>query len=174
MFLESYDPSWSLPIPVTTLAAYGVFLHEEGFKPGTVRTHLAGIGWRHKVKGFQDPSKQFLIARLLAGMVKNGPPVKQATPIRLSLLTRFVNILPEVVGHEESGMFQAAFLLAYYASLRASEYVVTGGSAHTWQLANVAFRRSKEDRLSLQLCLPSYKASERAAKLLVPPSDQDN
>ena len=55
-FLNGFDPKWSFPIPVTTLAAYAVKLHEEGTSPGTIRTHLAGIGWRHKLRGFPDPS----------------------------------------------------------------------------------------------------------------------
>ena len=170
-FMDKLDPHWTTPIPVTSLACYGVFLHDQGYKPGTINSHLAGIGWWHKLQGYPDPSKQFLMRRLAVGLTKSGPPVKQAKPIRFPLLMKMVEVLPCVVPTEEVDLYRAAFMLAYFASLRVSEFATTSSSDHTLLLDNTTFQET-QGGWGLVITFPSFKASERPVKLLVPPATQ--
>ena len=164
-----FEPSWSFPASPQLLALYGVWLADhEGLKPSTVGTHLAGIGWWHKIKAYPDPSKHYLVKRLLIGLAKEGPPLRQATPLRLPGVKRVLQQLPEVASGYEVKLYRAAFLLAYYASLRVGEYARAGHSQHTLRLEDVSFVKSEGDTC-ICLCLMSFKASRRPAKLLVPP-----
>ena len=132
------EPDWAFPSLPQMLAQYGVCLLDQGYKPATVATHLAGVGWWHKIKGREDPSRNYLVKRLLIGMAKEGPPPKQATPIRLSRLRDVLEQLPVVANAYDAKLFRAAFLLAYFASLRVSEYADTA-SKHAPLLKDVGF-----------------------------------
>ena len=102
------------------------------------------------------------------GLAKAGPPVKQATPVRFPLLKRILDSLPQFLSDTDSKLFKAAFSLAYFASLRVSEYAVVGSSNHTLKKCNLDWHEG-EGGLGLVLSLGSYKASERPCRLLVPP-----
>ena len=166
-FASRFDPQWRFPVPVTTLACYGVWLSEQGYKPGTINAQLAGIGWWHKLKGFSDPSSSFLIKRLRVGLAKKGPPVRQAAPVRFALLEQILGILPSLCSVFDLCLFRAVFLLAYFASLRISEYAHTGSSNHTLLLKDVGFFKENGEE-GLVLIFSSYKASQKPAKLFVP------
>ena len=96
IFAKDFDPNWRLPVPVTMLACYGVWLSDQGYKPATINAHLAGVGWWHKLKGLPDPSKEFLIRRFQSGLAKMGPPTKQAAPVRFDLLSKLLLVLPSI------------------------------------------------------------------------------
>ena len=167
-FARDFDSNWSLPVPVTMLACYGVWLSDQGYKPATINSHLAGVGWWHKLKGLADPSKEFLIRRFQIGLAKMGPPVKQATPVRFDLLSKLLLVLPSIRSSFEVTLFKSVFLLAYFASLRISEYAATSSSNHTLFIGDVGFLKEKGEE-GLVLVFMSYKASQKPAKLFVPP-----
>ena len=166
-FADIYHPGWRLPIPVTMLACYGVWLADRGYKPTTVATRLAAVGWWSNLRGYGDPSKEFLVRRMLKGLRKGGPPKKQATPIRYGLLKRLVKSLPDFLPPYEAVMYKAVFLLAYFASLRISEYTGPARNGHCLRLKDVGFQVVEGTR-GLVLVFKSYKASKRPAKLFVP------
>ena len=116
-FAESHLLPVTFPISTVNLACFGAWLSEQGYKPGTVSSHLAAMGWWHKIKGFPDPSKEYLIRRFKLGLAKSGPPVKQATPVRFPLLKRILASLPQFLSDTDAKLFKAAFSLAYFASL---------------------------------------------------------
>ena len=163
------SPGGSFPASPHQLTLYGLWLSDSGYKPATVATHLAGVGWWHKIKGLPDPSKNYLVKHFLRGLAKKGPPVKQATALRLNNLERVLGHLQSLPSAFESKLFRAAFSLAYYASLRVGEYAATPGASHALQLKDVGFVREGQDT-SISLLLPTYKMSQRPAKLLVPQS----
>ena len=176
------EPDWAFPSTPQLLAQYGVWLADQGYKPATIATHLAGVGWWHKVKGLEDPSRSYLVKRLLIGLAKEGPPPKQATPIRYSQLRSVLEQLPAVANAYDAKLYRAAFLLAYFASLRVCEYADTK-SKHALQLKDVGFVVDG-GVTCVSLTLPSYKGSNRRkagnegqnkpppppVKLLVPPN----
>ena len=165
-FAEKHIGDWSFPVPATVFASYGVWLSDNGFAPGTINSHLAGLGWWHKIKGFPDPSKDYLIKRFKIGLAKAGLPAKQATPVRFQLLKEIIGALPLFLSDFDVKLYKAVFLLAYFASLRVSEYAVVGNSSHTLHYDNLAFQKEKGGGLAVTLM--SYKASERPARLLIP------
>ena len=165
-FAKEHLRDWNFPIPATVFASYGLWLSDQGFAPGTINSHLAGLGWWHKIKGFPDPSKEYLILRFKIGLAKSGPPSKQAAPVRFPLLKEIIGALPFFLSDFDVKLYRAAFLLAYFASLRVSEYAVAGNSSHTLNYDNVTFRG--EEGGGLELTLESYKASARPARLLIP------
>ena len=167
-FADVLEPGWVFPVAPPILAKFGVWLSARGYKPSTIAAHVSAVGWWHKLRGESDPAGSYLVKRVLVGLRKGGSPKKQAKPLRFPLLRKAVTALGALKGDYELKLFRAAFLVAYYASLRVGEFAVAGSGEHTLSLANTGFAR-EDKALSLVLILPTYKASTRAAKLLVPP-----
>ena len=148
---------------------YGAWLEKKGMKPTTISTHLAGVGWWHKMQGWEDPSRAYVVQRLLVGLRRIKPAKKQPTPIRKGMLDAILTQLPASGAGGDVKMYKAAFLLAYYASLRVSEYAHTGASQHALEIRDTGFHFDGEDTC-VSLLLRSYKGSDKPAKLLVPPA----
>ena len=106
----------------------------------------------------------------LRGLAKKGPPVKQATALRLNHLEAVLAHLLSVSSPFEGKLYRAAFSLAYYASLRVGEYAKpSSGKNHALLLSDVGFAVEGRETC-ISLLLPTYKMSLRPAKLLVPPA----
>ena len=67
------------------------------------------------------------------GLAKRGPPVKQATALRLDHLEEVLAFLSTESSTYDCKLYRAAFALAYYASLRVGEYATTSGQNHALQ-----------------------------------------
>ena len=169
-FKEFVAGDWDHCFPASpqVLSEYGFWLSDKGLKPSTIATHLVGVGWWHKIRALEDPSRNYLVKRFLIGLAKEGTPPKQATPIRLDGLKGLLRQLPTLTNSFDEKLLRAVFSLAYFASLRVSEYAVTGSSSHALRLEDVGFTKDGGDTC-VYLKLMSFKASLRPAKLLVPP-----
>ena len=172
-FLTSVGGSHRLPVATHMLALHLVDEFLEGRKPGTIKGDLAAIAWFHKLAGLEDPSKHYLLKKVLTGLTKLGPPKKQKKPLTWALLGRVVGSLSEAHADYEVRLYRAVFILAYFASLRASEYTHSSTSNHTLRLKDVAFSHADEGT-KLILTLSSFKNSKRPARLVVSPSGVHN
>lgn len=85
-----------------------------------VQLYISAIAFYHKLKGFKDPRKNFLINKALHGLKRTRGLVKDSRcPITLSVLEKIVSVLPSICSSlYEVKLFTCAFNLAYYALLR--------------------------------------------------------
>lgn len=99
-----------------------------------MRSYLAGLSYLTKVQGFQDPTDQFLVSKLLQGLKRTNHTHDSRLPITKHLLQRIITILPSVCKENyESSLFSSAFSIAFYGLLRVSELTVTPKQNH-WVL----------------------------------------
>ena len=75
-FFITRGVSHSLPVAVHKLSLYLVDNFLGGRKPGTIKGDLAAIAWFHKLAGFEDPSKHYLLKKVLTGL--NHPRDKRS------------------------------------------------------------------------------------------------
>lgn len=95
-----------------------------GRSHSTVRTYLAGIGARHRLNGWLDPSESFLIKKLLQGLTRCTRKADARYPITLQRLGQLVSKLPLVCSNSyEATLFQAAYTLAFFGFFRVSDIV---------------------------------------------------
>ena len=112
------------PSQVVHFAAY-LSLEEKAYS--TVRTYLAGIGTKHRLNGWEDPTGNFLLKKLMQGFAKTDNRSDQRLPITLQRLQQLVNVLPSVCTNTfEVKLFKAAFTLPFFGFLRVSELVGQG------------------------------------------------
>lgn len=93
---------------------------------------MAGIGAKHKLNGWDDPTEHFLLKKLLQGMAKLDRRQDQRKPITFQRLKDLIGVLPGVCANTfEQALFTAAFCFAccsVFGFFRVSEIVGQGNA----------------------------------------------
>jgi len=113
-------PLW--PVPLEHLIHFIAHLSLEQLSPSTIRTYISGLGNWHRLNGYPDPTKHFVILKLLEGLSRGITRQDVRSPITLSVLKKLVAALPHVCSSQlEAQLFATAFKLAFFAFLRVGE-----------------------------------------------------
>ena len=118
-----------LPVSVNNLAFFISYLSAKKFVSFTISTYVSALSYVHKLGSFPDPTKNFLVQKLLTANSKlhSSPDVR--LPITSSVLQHLVLIL----NHTNSSAFQrllyqTMFLVAFYGFFRVGELTVKGAN----------------------------------------------
>ena len=114
------------------MVAFISALSLEGKAPSTIMSYIAGVAYMHKVNNWQDPTKSFIIQKLIEGSKRlNGRPDGRA-PLTLNVLVDVLNTLHKVCSSTyETLLFRSAFSLTFLGFLRVGE-VTTRNRADTF------------------------------------------
>ena len=55
--------------------------------PGSIATYVSGVGFRHKINGLPDPTRDLLVAKLMEGCRRDRPSRDNRLPISVSVCT---------------------------------------------------------------------------------------
>lgn len=140
-FRNTYSLSHNWPVPLDHLVAFISFLSIKGLSINSVRLYITSISVLHKLRGLDDISSHFIVAKLLDGFRRaRSGHVRTRKPITFPLLVQIINRLP-IICHSvyEAALFRAAFSLAFFGFLRIGEFTLTTKSAQhkVLQLADV-------------------------------------
>lgn len=117
------------PVSSQQVIQFAAHLSLQGRAHTTVRTYLAGIGTKHKLHGWKDPTDNFLLKKLLQGMTKLDSRQDKRKPVTYQMLKSLISALPSICDNVyEQKLFAAAFTLAFFGFLRVSEIVGQGKS----------------------------------------------
>ena len=118
----------------------------------TIKVYLAGICLEHLERGFEDPTKDELLHLLCTGIKRSqGAQTRTRLPITITILQTLKSQLPldATFSLLEKCLLWAAFTMAFYGFLRASEFatpslkwqhVLRAGNMYT-----IFIERSKTD-----------------------------
>lgn len=141
------------PAKSRQVALYVTYLHRQGLRTNTIRTHLSAIAYFHKIRHNIDPTSTFTIKRLLAGYTKQDTPAKSRKPITKPLLQNILSSIAKKVGCAYTkALFLAMITLMYHAALRVSEVCHTPRAQHTLQLKHIHTKAN-----SMKLQFDTYK-----------------
>ena len=144
------------------IAGFISWLSLHHYSPSTIN-YVAGVGCFCKLRGWADPTDNFIVAKLLEGCRRDGAMQDGRLPISLSLLCRLLEALPKVCASQfESTMFRAAMLSALFGFLRVGEF--TANSTNHMQecvciCKNVCFC-GNQSCMSVVLALRHAKTSQ--------------
>ena len=83
---------------------------------------MAGISNHHRLRGWDDPTRHFLIKKIVEGFRRSNSKPDSRLPITFPILVKIVHSLPFVCSSTfEAILFKTAYLLAYFGLLRVSE-----------------------------------------------------
>lgn len=109
------------PVSSSSLALFISYLCARGLAPATIKSHLSAIAYVHKMKGFPDPTKTFVIEKLLVAIGRRSR-ADIRLPISRSLLYQLVNALKNTNSSAyQRSLYTAMFLIAFYGFFRSGE-----------------------------------------------------
>lgn len=113
------DPT--LPLPPNCIPLFISYLSFRKLAFSTIKSYLSAISYVHKIKGFHDPTKSFLIQKLSTALSR-----QQSSDIRLPVTRPILHELLRSLRFTNSSAFQrslfsAMFLVAFYGLFRIGE-----------------------------------------------------
>ena len=117
---HGFDLEW--PCTHQHLLHFAAKMSLDGKSTSSVRTYLAGIAAKHKLNGWEDPTDNWLLTKLLQGMQKTKKTTDHRCPITFSKLELILQILPTICSNTyETNLFAAAYSVAFFGFFRISE-----------------------------------------------------
>ena len=118
-FYDSGDPP--LPLPRACIPLFISYLTFRKLAFSTISSYLSAISYVHKLQGHPDPTKSFLIQKLLTALSRRHP-----VDIRLLVTRPVLHQLVRALSLTNSSAFQrslfsAMFLVAFYGLFRIGE-----------------------------------------------------
>ena len=103
-----------LPLDQPSVALFISFLSVCKFAPSTISSYISAVSYAHKLKNLSDPTKSFLIRKLLSAQSRRGSP-----DVRFPIAQPVLHELVSSLSHTNSSAYQrtlyaAMFLIAFY------------------------------------------------------------
>ena len=148
-FYGSANPS--LPLFPYCIPLFISYLSFRKLAFSTITSYLAAISYVHKLRGFPDPTKSFLIQKLLSALSR-----KRSVDVRLPVTRPLLHELIRSLRFTNSSAFQRSlyatmFLVAFYGLFRIGELATksTRVSSSVVQFNNVTFLSTDEAKISI-------------------------
>ena len=158
-FAEQFGLSDHLtfPLSVNSVALFIAHLSTKRLAPATISTYISAISYVHKLKGYADPTKVFLIFKLLSAIESRSRPDVRL-PITLPVLRLLVDALKQSLFYHRT-LFTAMFLTAFYGFLRIGEITckTTSSGTSVLQHQDLSFLLHKGEVIAAKLTLTSFK-----------------
>ena len=155
----SLSDTLSLPLSVNSVALFIAHLSAKRLARATISTYISAISYVHKLKGYADPTKVFLILKLLAAIKSRSRP-----DIRLPITLPVLRLLVEALKQTSSSfyhrtLFTAMFLTAFYGFLRIGEITckTTSSGSSVLQHQNLSFLLHEGEVIAAKLTLTNFK-----------------
>lgn len=160
-----------LPVLSTVIQEFIAWLSLRGLASSTIATYVAGVGLYHKLQGYFDPTKDFLVSKLLEGCRRDRKTVDQRTPITLPILTRILEALPHICASRfEELLFRAAMLCAFFGFMRVGEFTADSKTAlqeSVLLLSDVTFDDVGDSGASLLISFRTCKTNHSGTPLVI-------
>ena len=171
-FLHQSTHTTHLPASIQTVREFIAWLSLQNLAPSTISTYVSGVAHFHKVRGWPDPTKDFIISKLVEGARRDKyPHGDRRVPISLPILSRIIEALPQVcTSHYENIMFRAAMLCAFFGFMRVGEFAANSKQAiqdSILQIKDIRFCLSQPTGLSVDIVLQRSKANQLGPPQLI-------
>lgn len=149
-FTDCYKLPCAWPCNPNSLAHFVEDLSLLGRSFATAKLYLAGIGAKHKLNNWPDPTDSFLIKKLLKGLSREDRGREARQPKTFDRLKQLIACLRMVcINSFETALLRAAFSLAFFGLFRISELEGQG--------ATVPNGRAGLKRDDIPLLMPDLK-----------------
>ena len=154
----------SLPLPSSQLALFISYLSAKKLAHSTISSYLSAISYVHKIKGYRDPTKTFLIQKLLTALSR-----QRSADLRLPITRPVLHELVRSLRHTNSSAFQrclysAMFLLAFYGFFRIGELAAKSAdcAASVVQFKDLTFLVHNGQPRMIKIIITTFKHNTMA------------
>ena len=164
----------NLPFSPPILALFISHLFDRNYAASTVSTYISALGYFHKLHGHADPSKNFIISKMMKGYSKIDTRLDSRLPITLPLLHRLVLSASNLSDSKDNiALFQAMCLFAFHTFSRIGD-ITYSPSNHNIQFDQLSkIVNVKDEVISFRLTFYDFKHSynQRPFTLSILPSN---
>lgn len=144
----------------TLMHVYSSFI-VKGFKHSTAKSYISAISYYCKLYHNSDPTKTFIVHKLLQGMKRSNPSTDSRLPITLDILNILLPKLQIIcLTTYEAALFKAAFTLAFSALLRIGEFALSKGNSPQ-RVIHVGDTTFSSDGELIKLCIRHSKTDQQ-------------
>lgn len=148
-----------LPVSTASIALFISFLCAKGLAPSTINSYLSAIAYVHKIQGYYDPTKSFLIEKLLVALGRRSQ-ADIRMPISRPLLYELVRALQHTsTSAYGRSLFGAMFMIAFYGFFRIGE-LSCKSKKHTTavvQFNQVTFLKHSDRVTAVKIVITKFK-----------------
>ena len=148
-----------LPLTPTCIPLFISYLSFRKLAFSTITSYLAAISYVHKLRGFRDPTKSFLIQKLLTALSRQRP-----ADVRLPVTRPVLHKLIQSLSFTNSSAFQrslfsAMYLVAFYGLFRIGELAIksTRLASSVVQFSDLTFLSRKGHPHMAKITISVYK-----------------
>ena len=106
----------NMPVSQSVLSLFTAYLCQQGYASSTVQSYISALGYLHKLAGFVDPTRSFLLSQIIKGYGKLSARPDSRLPITPTILKRLIQVSTtfQISPHQQA-LFQAMCSLAFHA-----------------------------------------------------------
>ena len=120
------DKLGNLPASAREIREFVAWLSLKNLAPATIASYIAGVAYYHKIHGWTDPTKDYLVSKLMEGSRRERKSADKRLPVSLPVLAQIIQTFPHVCfSVYESKLFKAATLCAFFGFMRLGEFTAT-------------------------------------------------
>ena len=125
-FCQEFNLGASCPLVPATVALYVAFLFNKNYSAKTIQTHLLAVSYLHKIQILQDPTKNFVVQKLVAGAHRLHPSIDFRLPITAPILVKLLHAAEMNLFGYDRVLCQAMFSFAFHTYARIGELTFSG------------------------------------------------
>ena len=159
-FCETSSPS--LPLDITSIALFISYMSPLKCAHSTICSYVSATSYVHKLRGLADPTKSFLISKLLTAHRRANPLLDVRLPITRPVLHRLVRSLEFTNSSSyQRVLYTAMFLTAFYGFFRLGELASKNKRAANpvVQFDQLTFLLQDDRPAIAKICISQYKHS---------------
>ena len=149
-----------LPLSVSDIVLFVAYLSAKKLAPSTISTYISALSYVHKIGSFSDPTKAFVVHKIMTAQSRLCSKPDIRLPITRSILHKLVQALNHTITPAyQILLFQTMFLVAFYGFFRVGELTTkTPERRHSvLQFQSLSFLKSRNEVQAAKLVITDYK-----------------
>ena len=149
-----------LPLSVSDIVLVVTYLSAKKLAPSTISTYISTLSYVHKIGSFSDPTKAFVVHKIMTAQSRLCSKPDIQLPITRSILHKLVEALNHTITPSYLILlFQKMFFVAFYGFFRVGELTIkTPERLHSvLQFQSLSFLKSSNEVQAAKLVITDYK-----------------
>lgn len=149
-----------LPLSVSDIVLFVAYLSAKKLASSTISTYISALSYVHKIGSFSDPTKAFVVQKIMTAQSRLCSKPDIRLPITRSILHKLVLALSHTITPAyHILLFQTMFLVAFYGFFRVGELTIkTPERRHSvLQFQSLSFLKSRSEVQAAKLVITDYK-----------------
>ncbi len=168
-FAEELHVEITWPVPVDIIMKFIAFLSLNGYACKSIQLYISSISYWHKINNFEDPTRAYVVQKLIEGHRRLHNRVDSRLAITIDILNNLLKVLPVVTYNSyESVLFQAMFILSFWALLRISEITCDSKKSQPHKILQLIDLKFDSRELHLTVNWSKTDQLGRSTKLCIP------